>query len=365
MVVGMKRIKQYGIWLRLLMKRLLKLPVFIGLLLLIPVMGYAVSTLEQGGSSGAVVAVCVEESRWSEQIVTKLQALSADNTAGSSVLQYHFYDSDMEIERAVLESEADCGFVIPGDIAERVMEEDWRNSILVYETNSSSITGMAKERIAGVLFQLYSEECYEAYLEETVQAEDFITDDEAEEIVAFARQAYETHLVDGSTFSFVYERQGEALAAENSDINIDDRMSQEKSDRNLWECIFSTDTPEKTETYTILNDDLCKRTSCERNVLRSLKGTRDDIPIIEVVESTTINSKRTAIQEVKGEVTLKVKLAHAILCDDRQISTDASTDRNLSLLRCSACGLSCEKTCKSQSNYQNNCNNFFIHFFLL
>ena len=86
MVVGMKRIKQYGIWLRLLMKRLLKQPVFIGLLLLIPVMGYAVSTLEQGGSSGAVVAVCVEESRWSEQIVTKLQALSDDNTAGSSVL---------------------------------------------------------------------------------------------------------------------------------------------------------------------------------------------------------------------------------------------------------------------------------------
>ena len=67
MVVGMKRIKQYGIWLRLLMKRLLKQPVFIGLLLLIAVMGYAVSTLEQGGSSGAVVAVCVEESRWSEQ----------------------------------------------------------------------------------------------------------------------------------------------------------------------------------------------------------------------------------------------------------------------------------------------------------
>lgn len=233
MVVRMKRIKQYGIWLRLLMKRLLKQPVFIGLLLLIPVMGYAVSTLEQGGSSGAVVAVCVEESRWSEQIVTKLQVLSADNTAGSSVLQYHFYDSDMETERAVLKSEADCGFVIPGDIAERVMEEEWLNSIHVYETDSSSISGMAKERIAGVLFQLYSEECYEAYLDEMVQKEDFITDDEAEEIVAFAGQAYETHLVDGSTFSFVYERQGVPVAVENGDIYIDDRMSQDKSDRNV------------------------------------------------------------------------------------------------------------------------------------
>lgn len=233
MVVRMKRMKQYEIWLRLLMKRLLKQPVFITLLILIPVMGYAVSILEQEGSSGAVVAVYVEESRWSQQIVAKLQALSADNTADSRVLQYHFYDSDMETERAVLKSEADCGFVIPGNIAERVMEEDWCNSIRVYETDSSSITGMAKERIAGVLFRLYSEQCYETYMEETVQAEDFITDDEAEEIVAFARQAYETHLVDGSTFSFVYERQGEPLAVENSDINTDDRMSQGKSDRNV------------------------------------------------------------------------------------------------------------------------------------
>lgn len=225
--------KQYEIWLRLLMKRLLKQPVFIGLLILIPVMGYAVNALEQGGSSGAVVAICVEESRWSEQIVAKLQSLSADNTAGSSVLQYHFYDSDMETERAVLKSEADCGFVIPEDIAERVMEEDWHNSILVYETDSSSITGMAKERIAGVLFKLYSEECYEAYMEETVQREDFITDYEAEEIVAFAGQAYETHLIDGSTFSFVYERLGEPLAVENSDINANDQAGQEKSDRNV------------------------------------------------------------------------------------------------------------------------------------
>lgn len=233
MVVGMKRMKQYEIWLRLLMKRLLKQPVFIALLLLIPVMGYAVSILEQEGSSGAVVAVYVEESRWSEQIIDNLQALSADNATGSSVLQYHFYDSDMETERAVLKSEADCGFVIPGDIAERVMEEDWRNSILVYETNSSSITGMAKERIAGVLFRLYSEECYETYMEETVQAEDFITDDEAEEIVAFARQAYETHLVDGSTFSFVYEKQGEPLTVESNEMNTTDQKGQEKSDRNV------------------------------------------------------------------------------------------------------------------------------------
>lgn len=216
-----ERIRQYCIWLRLLMKRLLKQPAFIGLLLLIPILGCAAGVLEQGGSSGAVAAVCVEKSEWSEQILSGLRDISASNTEGNSVLQYEFYDSDMEIQRAVLKSEADCGFVIAEDIVQRVKEDDWDKSILVYETASSSITGMAKERIAGVIFQLYSESCYGEYMEETVQSEDFAAEYDREEIVSFARHAYETHLADGSTFSFVY---GE---------NADDLKSQYDSDTSV------------------------------------------------------------------------------------------------------------------------------------
>lgn len=199
------RIKQYGIWLWIMMKRLLRQPVFIGLLVLIPAAGYMVNVLEQEEGHGAVVAVCVEEGEWSKQILSKLRMLSARNRSDGGALQYEFYDSAIETERAVLKSEADCGFVIPEDIARRVEEEDWHNSILVYETASSSITGMAKERIAGVIFQLYSEECYLEYMEETARDETAETEYVPEEVAEFAWQAYETHLTDGSTFSFSYE----------------------------------------------------------------------------------------------------------------------------------------------------------------
>ncbi len=218
--IGTRKIKQYRIWLCLLMKRLLRQPAFICLLVLIPVMGYAVSILEQEGSSGAVVAVCVESSEWSGQITKTLEGLSVQNRQGG-ILQYEFYENDMAIEQAVLRSKADCGFVIPGDITERVKEGDWRRSILVYETESSSITGMAKERIAGVIFKLYSEQRYKNYMEETIQSEDSIQAYETDEVVAFAREAYETHLADGSTFSFLYEEQ---------DNYIDDSISQQEDD---------------------------------------------------------------------------------------------------------------------------------------
>jgi hypothetical protein len=217
--------RQYRIWLWLLMKRLLKQPMFVALLLLIPIIGCGISLLEQEGSGGAVAAVYVADGEWSGQIRNSLKALSSENSGGG-VIQYRFYDSDMEIERAVLTYEVDCGFVIGDDIAERVQNDDWRECIRVYTTESSSITGMAKERIAGVIFRLYSEDYYQKYMRQmgedaTFSAEDSISAEmDADKIAEFAQQAYETHLVDGSTFSFTYDDQDSQYSVGGNDSSV-------------------------------------------------------------------------------------------------------------------------------------------------
>lgn len=180
--------KQYGIWLRLLAKRLWRQPVYIGLLILIPFLGYAVSVMEQGEHDGVTVAVCVEDGAWSGQIMDGLREQETD-----SVLAFDLCDDVSETAAMVISAEADCGFVIPADIDKRVLEEEWRKCITVYETSASSITGMAKERISSVIFRLYSEQCYEDYMEQI-----------SENLVDFAWEAYERHLVDGSTFGFRY-----------------------------------------------------------------------------------------------------------------------------------------------------------------
>ena len=179
---------QYLIWFKLLIKRLLRQPAYLGLIVLIPILGYAVSVMEQGEASGVLAAVCVEEGAWSEKITDGLRKQEED-----SVITFEFCGDEDEAKQYVMRGEADCGFVIPADIEELVTEGDWRKSITVYETSGSSITGMAKERIGGVIFQLYSEQCYESYM-----------GDISEEIVDFARAAYVSHLVDESTFEFRY-----------------------------------------------------------------------------------------------------------------------------------------------------------------
>ncbi len=182
------RIKQYFIWIGLLARRLLRQPAYIGLLLLIPVAGGAVGLLERSAGGGAVVAVCAEQGSWSSDIVASLQEQAAD-----SVLCFTFCEDREQAKELVLLEEADCGFVIPADIEERVLQGEYEQCIAVYETAASSITGMAKERIAGVLFRLYSEYRYAAYMEQT-----------APEAVGYAMEAYAEHLSDESTFDFRY-----------------------------------------------------------------------------------------------------------------------------------------------------------------
>lgn len=196
------RVKQHVIWIGILAKRLWKQPVSIGLLLLVPLVGYAAGMLERDDRSGAVVAICVEESTWREDIISLL------TEPEDSVLSFVVCDDRSEVERRVAGEEADCGFVLPAEIEEKITEGQWRKSILAYETPASSITGMAKERIAGAIFRLYSEDCYAKYMGRI-----------AAPAAEFAREAYEKHLADDSTFGFRYL--------------YDDSESQSNSDRNV------------------------------------------------------------------------------------------------------------------------------------
>ncbi len=203
------RFRQYGVWLQLLFKRLWRQPAYLALLALIPVLGAVIGMLEQKEPGGVQVAVCVEDGTWGRQITEGLKEQAAE-----SILQFVFCDSEETVRRSVMKGEADCGFVLPEDLAERVMGGDWEETVRAYEMPASSITGMAKERIAGVIFTLYSERCYEEYMEENLG--DINT--ASYKMVDFARKAYQKRLTDGTTFSFRYEN-GDQYSQYASDTN--------------------------------------------------------------------------------------------------------------------------------------------------
>ncbi len=223
----------YRIWIGLLIKRQLKRPSFWGLLLAVPLLGYGAAQLEQEEDGGIVAAVCVEDGGFGEQIGLALgkenpsadmEGPEGDRAENSGIVRFVFCDTKEEVERQVARQEADCGFYIPSDIEKRMLTGDWRGSIESYETDASSITGIAKERIAAVLFRHYSEQMYEEYME--AQAESIGA---GEEFLSFAQEAYEKHLVDGSTFSFSYKKADQMQSDPNSQLESDAAVENDMS----------------------------------------------------------------------------------------------------------------------------------------
>ena len=182
------RVKQYMLWIRLLARRLWRQPVYVALFILMPLLGYAAGFMEHEAQSGTAVAVCIEDGAWKEAIMAMLSEQEAD-----SILRFVYLDERGAVERYVAAGKADCGFVIASDLEEKVLDGAWQKSITVFETDSGSAAGIARERLAGVIFRLYAEECYERYMGQFPDT-----------AAAFARDAYERRLVDDSTVRFQY-----------------------------------------------------------------------------------------------------------------------------------------------------------------
>ena len=67
------------------------------------------------------------------------------------------------------------------------------------------MTNIVKEKIASIVFTLYSERAFGDYIERSEIFAGAEGTDGGADVAAFAKAAYETHLLDGSTFAFRYQ----------------------------------------------------------------------------------------------------------------------------------------------------------------
>ena len=190
--------KIYFIWFRLMMKRMIKKPAFLLFLLILPLMSFLIDRLGQGESAGVAAGICLEaEEDMQQEFLSILKEQEG-------ILQFRLYEEEAKLREAVEKGELDCGVLLRRDLWNGLDAGAWQNTITLYVTASSSMTEIVKEKIASVVFTIYSEENYSSYI---AQSKVFTAAEEAavkEEIVSFAKAAYEAHLLDGSTFAFQY-----------------------------------------------------------------------------------------------------------------------------------------------------------------
>lgn len=233
--------KKYLVWFSLLMKRMIKIPAFAVMLIGLFVLAIAVSKLEQGEHSESAVGVMIEtkegqdlsetDEEWNHSFISLLHEQKG-------VLSFQIYENKEMLMQAVERGELDCGFILPQDLRERINEETWQDAIILYTDSASVVTQIAKERIAAAVFTLYSEESYVNYIRDIPNFNiSQISESEREEIIAFAKSAYETHLSDRSTFGLIYN--GDSYNGSRPVGNNDDEAESINGERQSTNTIFN------------------------------------------------------------------------------------------------------------------------------
>lgn len=154
--------KRGSIWLWLLTKRLYKRPVFLLLLLLIPLLtlGYA----GMAGESSGVVTVALaayEEDPYTLQVMEQLEQ-------GSALIRFARCESPAAAENMVRWGKADSAWIFPAELMARVeafaQEPGGQNNLVEVVQREETVTlRLAREKLSGVLFGLCAETKYLQY----------------------------------------------------------------------------------------------------------------------------------------------------------------------------------------------------------
>lgn len=215
--------KTYVIWFRLMMKRTVKKPAFLLFLSILPLMSFLIDRMGQGESEGMAAGIClegedgkIETEEWEAKVnepgaeagktaeEDMQQAFLTALQEQEGILQFRIYEEEAEMQADVEKGELDCGALLHRNLWNGLAAGAWQEAITLYVTASSGMTEIVKEKIASAVFTIYSEKNYRDYI---AQSEAFAEAGEKaarEDIVSFADAAYETHLLDGSTFAFQY-----------------------------------------------------------------------------------------------------------------------------------------------------------------
>lgn len=199
-------------WFFLSCKRYLKKPGILLVLLLLPVTAWLVGKYVPKEKEGINIALYLQDTtdkyeskesnlkeNWKNMGIRLVEELSDSGTADhrtDSQNLFHFYlcDSEEELKNQVILGEAECGYVIPEDLGERLRDKRIKDVMMLY-TSPSTVTGpISTETVFAALSRLYDRQ----------MLVDYVQDEKAGDL-------YDVWYAEGNIFHFeyVYEESGQ------------------------------------------------------------------------------------------------------------------------------------------------------------
>ena len=183
--------KRMLVWLYLLTKRLYKKPVFLAILVLIPLLtvGYRAVTNQE---SGMITVALAQEGQdaTAEKILQNLQG-------SSQVIRYRLCETAEEAELLVTTGKVDAAWIFPEDMEEKMTAfmADREPFVRVLQREENVAHRLTRERLSGQVYHELSRIFYRQFIRENFPQFDAVSD---EELMA----DYDSYRMDGQLFTY-------------------------------------------------------------------------------------------------------------------------------------------------------------------
>lgn len=160
-------------------------------LFLVVVLSAVIVRLENSTETVISAAVYDEDGTFSEEL-----------SAYTGLVSFVLCDSEEEVKQLVLRDKTECGYVIPKNLTESMIEGKANRSITVYEDGDAVVSRVVDEVLFNEVFKLVSVQWYQSYMTQKQSAAAVNYDE--------VKQAVESQIAGNTTFRFQIERLGAA-----------------------------------------------------------------------------------------------------------------------------------------------------------
>lgn len=200
---------KYGLWFLFSCKRCLKRPLFVMLLLLLPLTLMGLNRMQEGSSDKIAVALYTEEDSWNMMVAEELMK------DGSS-FRFYLCGTSQELKEDVMAGAAECGYLLPAGLKEKLDSNRYKRAITVVTAPSTVTDKLASEVFFGGLFRVYARNL----LQEFSRTSQIFASMDREAVWRDLEPLFDQYLENGSTFSFQYET-AEGKAVEDNTVKAE------------------------------------------------------------------------------------------------------------------------------------------------
>lgn len=204
--------KKVMIWFLLSCKRYLKKPSFLVILILFPAAMLAAGSRQGAEDEGIRIAISVQDGQDNELGVRLAENL-VNRALGEETGMFRFYEcrDEQQVKDEVASRRAECGYVIYGQLQEKLESGAYKRSIGVYSAPSTVAASLSTETVFAALMEMYDRELL---MDFAANGELFgpIGEPGSAGRIKAAEQSgrlYDKWLGNGSTFRFEYSFMGQ------------------------------------------------------------------------------------------------------------------------------------------------------------